>query len=236
MKKFFVWGLVLLGVIIGLTWAQPPDVPPEGEAVQLTRDPGVDISPAWRPDGKALAFVSNRQGGMHILVVADNCQFEKKLTDTGNNSAPVFSPDGKEIAFVSDRAGAPNIWKMTADGGNPQQLTRFNETEPAWSPDGEWIAFISQRTGAPALWIMRRDGSCQTMLVNVPGKPVARPTWSPDSREILFSGNITGTFDLWACTRDGVAMRQVTTSPKTEESPHRSLQSDLVAFASELTG
>jgi TolB protein len=83
---------------------------------------------------------------------------------------------------------------------------------------------------------MRRDGTCQTLVVNVPGKPIAHPTWSPDSEQILFAANLAGTFDLWACGRDGSSLRQVTTSLKTEESPHWSLQGDLVAFDSELSG
>src|SRR5262249_47434619 len=102
----------------------------------------------WSPDGKWLLFTPRPDKEVHIYRIAsDGTGTEERLTDTpGVDDGPEYSPDGKYIYFNSVRgAGTMQIWRMTADGKNPEQITKddLNNWFPHISPDGQWIAFIS---------------------------------------------------------------------------------------------
>jgi TolB protein len=178
---------------------------------QLTDHPAPDYSPCWHPDGRLIAFVSEREGGRQIWLVDVTTKRARRLTRTGNNWAPSFSPDGRWIAFISDRAGQPHVWAVRVDAETePRQLTRYHEDSPAWSPDGSMIAFVSRRTGEPSLWVMNADGSMQRMLVRMPGKEIRHPVWTPDGKRIIFWSNIAGEPSLWEYRIDERSLVQLT--------------------------
>ena len=119
---------------------------------RLTNNPAIDLKPAWSPDGKKIAFASNRDGGnfnsFEIYVMDLNGGVVQRLT---NNSAadvhPSYSPDGHKIAFHSRRDGNAEVYVMNADGTNQINLTddSADDVQPAFSPDGNKIAFQSDR-------------------------------------------------------------------------------------------
>jgi Tol biopolymer transport system component len=94
--------------------------------------------PDWSPDGKQIAFVSDRDGDRDIYVVdADNGANPFRLTiSVGRDDYPRWSPDGSRIAFVSYRNGNNEIYVMGGTGTNQIQLTnhRANDTWPVWVP------------------------------------------------------------------------------------------------------
>jgi hypothetical protein len=116
--------------------------------------------PAWSPNGRDLAMVSNRDGDLEIylLNVDDLMQgfdgsLDRRLTDNdAGDMEPCWSPDGTQIAFISNRNGSPQLHIMNADGSDVTRLTYSDgwDGEPAWSPDGAWIAFSSMRAVPPA--------------------------------------------------------------------------------------
>jgi Tol biopolymer transport system component len=72
---------------------------------------------------------------------------------------PSISPDGHWVAFGSGSSTKANIYKMSVDGGQPMQLTFFDDaSSPAWSPDGQRIAFICDRGGTPKVWVVNANG------------------------------------------------------------------------------
>jgi Tol biopolymer transport system component len=101
--------------------------------------------PALSPDGKKIAFASDRDGDFEIYAVSlDRLDDGQKLINlTDNDRAdelfPAFSPDGKKIAFASDRDGNFEIYVMNSDGSNQTRLTSSKRSEiyPCYSPDGK---------------------------------------------------------------------------------------------------
>ena len=103
--------------------------------IQLTNNQARDFLPAWSPDGKKIAFTSDRSGDYEIWVMNADGKEANQLTDfPGLDTRPVWSPDGSKIAFTSNRSGTMEIWVMTADGTD-QQLLEHAEggaCDPAW--------------------------------------------------------------------------------------------------------
>jgi dipeptidyl aminopeptidase/acylaminoacyl peptidase len=126
----------------------------------VTHRAGDDLAPSWSPDGKHLAFSSNRSGDRDIYVMdvdtatvlIDSAQgdYARDLTNfPGGDDTPVWSPDSRWIAFISDRRGNWDIFVIHPDGSGLRQLTDNEDVDraPVWSPDSQQIAFTSHRGG-----------------------------------------------------------------------------------------
>ena len=140
-------------------------------------------SPDWHPDGRLLAFRTNRDGNNEIYVMAPDGSGPMNLTNhPASDTDPAWSPDGSQIAFVSDRTGDEEIYVMSADGSNPNRLTQNEgkDTYPVWSPDGERIAYYSEIPGRKNLdiYVMRADGSERSRLTTHPDFD-GYPAWEP---------------------------------------------------------
>jgi TolB protein len=123
---------------------------------RLTTSNGQDEQPNLSPDGRRVAFVSNRSGTFRLWTM-DSTGASQVALATGSESyipeaAPAWSPDGTQIAFTSVRTGLSQVFVVSSAGGTPVQLSHemngaFN---PAWSADGTTIYFVSV-VGAPSL-------------------------------------------------------------------------------------
>jgi TolB protein len=79
----------------------------------LTQGKARDDFPSWSPDGKTIAFASDRSGNWDIWTVDTNGRHLRRITKTrSRDTHPSWSPDGKKIAFTSDRSGNQDIWVM----------------------------------------------------------------------------------------------------------------------------
>ena len=157
-------------------------------AQRLTTDPATDFDPTWSPDGRRIAFRSQRDGNDEIYVMNSDGSCQVNLTnDTADDWSPAWSPDGKRIAFAHFFEGKQysDIAVMNADGSGLQRLTTAHGEYPAWSPDGTHIAFASARDGNYEIYVMNADGSQQTRLTNNPAYDMS-PAWSPDGKQIAF--------------------------------------------------
>lgn len=97
-----------------------------GDPLLLT-DNANDTAPAVSPDGKTVAFMSDREGDWDVFTIGIDGQNLRQLTTvTGSDGLPVWSPDGNTIAFASNRDGEWAIWAMTPDGNNERQLFKLN--------------------------------------------------------------------------------------------------------------
>jgi TolB protein len=171
---------------------------------RVTVNGSLNILPAWRPDGRAIAYVSYRQGSPRIyLAKIFEGQSVANLTGEKGDSqafAPAFSPDGSSLAFASDRTGNMDVWVSRADGSHPRRFTttQASDTAPCWSPTGQELAFTSNRAGTPQIWMMDSDGLNLRRLTTI-GSYNDGCAWNPARQysEIAYTARLdAGGFDI----------------------------------------
>ncbi len=167
---------------------------PTGEQ-RLTTNPAIDIMPAVSPNGKLIAFASNRitagnpEGDYEIYVMkalpesATNVPKQLTKNNQMRDWNPDWSPSGTQIVFESNRDGDDEIFVMNADGTGQKNLTNnsgFSDIDPVFSPDGRKIAFERQNPTSSVrdIYRMRADG---TRKVNLTETSVidANASWQP---------------------------------------------------------
>jgi tricorn protease len=128
-------------------------VPAEkGDIRNLTGTPGAaERDPAWSPDGKQVAYLSDESGEYELHVRAQDGRGPVKKYKLGDPPSfyynPTWSPDGKRIAYQDKRL---NLWYLDLDTGKSTRVDTapYDEDEspspPAWSPDGKWLAYARQ--------------------------------------------------------------------------------------------
>ncbi|MER6799583.1 translocation protein TolB, partial [Amycolatopsis mediterranei] len=153
-------------------------------ALQLTNDDAVDLHPALSPDGRTVAFASERTGSRKLFVIGVDGRGLRQVTSgPATDDSPSWSPDGTRLAFSSTRDDpAGDIYTVGVDGGTPARLTTdpAADTQPAWGPAR--IAFTTTRFHpAGDVVLMAEAGGAVTRAVPDPGDS-SEPAWSPDGR------------------------------------------------------
>lgn len=146
------------------------------------------------PDGRTIAFVSDRSGSQGIWVVPSGGG-EPRPVSAGTTTAlyPRWSPDGRQLAFTSSQTGQPGVW-ITADTGETQRRLVEWDThtdEGAWSPDGTRMAVHSSQDARDFdIWVVPAEGGEATRLTS--GLFAVNPQWSPDGSTIFFAARQPG--------------------------------------------
>jgi TolB protein len=208
---------------------------------RVTVTGSLDITPAWSPDAKALAYTTYRTGFPDILVAnvygGGAPTRPARGTPTQHNFLPAWSPDGSKLAFMSPRDGNPEIYVVNRDGSGLRRLTNHpeNDVTPTWSPTGNQIAFTSNRTGRPQIWIMNADGSGQQQITRETW--CDRPTWSPAPfNEIAYASQAGGGYDIKIFDFETRSVRSITNGEGSNESPAFSPNGRHLAFVSSRAG
>jgi hypothetical protein len=115
----------------------------EGTGITQITNELSDTNPEASPDGKKVAFMSNRDLNWEIYVMDLESYTVDRLTKNAvNDGLPIWSPDGRTIAFVSDRSGGEwAVWAMNSDGSNQRKLFSLKG-----SPHGD-VRDATQRSG-----------------------------------------------------------------------------------------
>jgi hypothetical protein len=161
-----------------------------GRGGEATRAVANARQPAWAPNGRWLAYVSDAAGSADVYLHSLESGNDSPLTsEPGAETQPVFSPDGSRVVFVSDASGSRDLVLVTLATGVQEPLTADpgDETAPVWSPDTREVGFVSTAAdGTRALKAVRVADGAQRVLASV-GPQTSGFDWRvvPLGRELL---------------------------------------------------
>ena len=171
-----------------------------GRMVTFSGAGGTNLSPAWAPNGKDIAYSSSRSGDPEIWISDANGSLARRITTfRGPDVSPAFNPrTGAQIAWISGRTGLPQLYIMDTDGSAVQRMTDGGyATSVSWSPNGQFLAFAWDRKygpGAPGgqdIYVMEIATKKWIQLTHDGGR-CDFPSWSPDGRHIVYANTADG--------------------------------------------
>ncbi len=182
-----------------------------GEAQRLTVHEAYDYLPCWSPDGKEIAFSSNRYGNDDIFIIPSKGGMPIRLTYFSNSDRICdWSPDGKKLIFSSRRNfyyhRLPVLYQIDRNGGTPFELVPTYANQGKISPNGKWLVFIRGRinwarkhyrgSDNTNLWLYNFETKEYIQLTEHSGNDYF-PLWGPDSKTVYYVTDEDGTFNLW---------------------------------------
>lgn len=202
-------------------------VPGSGGTAQiLVSHPATESLPIYSPDGKKLAFTSNRSGNTDIYVLEFSTNILTRITySDGADNLDAWSPDGEWLYFHSnsqDIAGMNDIFRVRAEGGTPMPVSNDRYTNEFFSepsPDGSGFIFSARgnsnnqwwRNGSShldesELWFKKDDTYTQ---ITERGSKRQWPMWSSDGAKVYYVSDQNGEQNIWSQDINGNA-EQVT--------------------------
>ncbi len=205
-------GLILGAAAVGVAWWSARSRPaPSTAALQLTRltaDAGLATEPAISPDGKLVAYASDRADGSNLDVWIQQVPGGEPLRVTRHDAddrEPSFSRDGARLAFRSERDGG-GVYVVPALGGAERLLVKFGRNA-RFSPDGKWISYAVGGRGVEtrAFVMPAGGGAARPLLPDF--SQVFNPAWLPDSGRLAVMGTRDPTSgpDVWIVPLEGGA-------------------------------
>jgi len=190
---------------------------------RITSTPAVEGNPHFSPDGKWIAFNSNRSGNQAVYIVSTEGGTPRRLTW---HPAPAtvrgWSPDGKRVLYATSRDNAPtsfaNLWTVSIDGGPSTLLTKQWATDGSFSPDGSQV-FIDRVQRWDVEWrnyrggqntplvILNLEDQGETLLPNESTIDI-QPLWLND--RVYFLSDRDHTSNIWSFTPVTGKLEQVT--------------------------
>jgi TolB protein len=157
----------------------------ENAARKLTKNPAIDTTPSYSPDGDYITFSSDRSGSQQIYIMTRDGYSLKRLSKgSGSYSKPVWSPDGKMIAYTKIQAGQFYIGVMSFDGSSERILSSGYLVEGAkWSPNGRYLVFSKKSSpygkgSTPRLWVVDIVTGFEHELPTPQNEGATDPDWS----------------------------------------------------------
>ena len=207
-----------------------------GEAKQLTTHQAYDYSPVWSPDGKTIAFASDRFGNFDIYTIPVKGGVPTRITTNSAKETPwTFTPDGKKILFsarIQDPASSvlfpkssmTELYAVSVDGGRPEQVLATPAEEVSFvGKDGSFV--YQDCKGGENVWrkhhtssitrdIWMYDGKKHTKLTDFNGED-RTPRVSADGKTVYFTSEREGSFNVYSFPVSNPAAVKKVTKHKT---------------------
>ena len=214
-----VYAAVIFCLIVAAGWGiwrRPREIASGGALAQLTFDSGLTTDPTFSPDGRWLAYASDR-GAANLSIWVQRLPNGKpvRLTeDDADHREPSLAPDGSQVVFRAEHDGG-GIYAVSTNGGREQRIAPSGR-RPRFSPDGRWIAYWvgAEGSGDPValgsskIFVVPSNGGEPRPIQ--PGFAIARsPIWFPDGKYLLFVGSreanvsVADASPWWATPLDG---------------------------------
>jgi eukaryotic-like serine/threonine-protein kinase len=216
-------------------------IPLDGSTlIRITPDSSLNVSPQWSPDGRALFWVSDRDGSRDVyrqqLDGRGAVGPPRRLTTGTDAHGLSVSRESGRLAY-SHLSAWDAIWSIPVPARGPvsirsaSRITTGNETieDVDVSPDGRWLVFDSDRGGNPDLYVMPAAGGEARQITTDPAGDFS-PDWSSDGRQIVFHSRRNGNRDVYSVDADGTGLRQWTSASDEELDPDWAPDGSAVLF------
>jgi Tol biopolymer transport system component/C-terminal processing protease CtpA/Prc len=196
-----------------------------GDARQITVHEAYERSPVWSPDGKTIAFASDRFGNFDVFTVSAKGGPATRLTYHSAHDRPTcFTPDGKSVLFTSTRLDSaksvmpttvlPELYSVPVTGGRAKQLLTTPAELAVMSKDGKLVAYQDRKgyenewrkhhrsSVTRDIWIWDVAAGTHRKLTNSPAED-RNPVFTPDGKSIVYLSEEGGTSNVWIRDVDG---------------------------------
>jgi tricorn protease len=208
-----------------IRFARTPDISPDGKLVAfsylgdiwtveaiggvarpVTQHEAHDVGPVFSPDGRWIAFSSNRHGQYDVFVSPAYGGKARRLTfDSAHDTVVGWTPDGKNVVFASYRSTDfprdQDLYSVPLEGGRETKLPFQDAKDACFSADGKTVAFTRgpgtwyrkgyRGSSNDDLWLATADGSAVRRATDFPGNDVA-PMLSPDGKKLYYVSEVHG--------------------------------------------
>ena len=213
-----------------------------GRALQITTHPSHDTRPVWSPDGKTLAFASDRMGSMDIYVVDKDGGTPKRLTTHSGNETPITFKDNGHLLFQANILPStddmqfasgqfPQVYEVSIEGGRPTMFSSMPMEDISFSSDGKKILYHDKK-GYEDPWRKRHTSSItrDVWMCNLEGERSYKklssfngedrnPVWA-NTDTYYYLSEQNGSFNVFKASLNGGSSVQIT---KHEKHPVRFL-------------
>ncbi len=163
-----------------------------GEVQRVTETPWREQSPRWSPDGKLIAFVSDRSGREEVWLADELGHGLKQVTDADcDKSSVTWSPDSKSLLWCgSDH----KLWHVEIQSLNTESLASSDVSaigSPQFSPDGKWVSYSKEDTGLrPHVYVKPLSGGEEHVIEAEDFLLSYGAKWSPDGKTLVLLGGL----------------------------------------------
>jgi Tol biopolymer transport system component len=200
--------------------AIPFDPLAEATFSRFTDWPGAESAAEISPDGRFVAFASDKAGESDVWISQIGTgTFRNVTADIPPLLPPVrvlrglgFAGDGTELWGSLDAAAPSRLYLMPFGGGARRPFLGIGDVTPAWSPDGKRLAFVNGRAGDPIFVAGPMGVDPQPLLKDAPGMHNHNPAWSADGAWLYFvhGPDPAAGMDVWRIRADGGGREQLT--------------------------